>query len=81
MKKTVTVMLVALSALTSAQIVLADETPDQMGECNIEVTPEEGSDISMYVAQITRKDCFSGAYYNGIANKAKKVTVKFQSNE
>lgn len=80
-KKTVTVMLVALSALMSAQIVLADETPEQMGECNIKVTPEKGSDMSIYVAQTTRKNCLFGAYNNGVANKAKKITVKFQSNE
>lgn len=81
MKKTVFVVLAALGALMSAQVVFADEAPEQLGKCNVKIAPDKGSDISIYVAQTTRKDCFWGAYNNGVANKAKKITIKFEPNE
>jgi hypothetical protein len=75
------VTIVTIGASASIQRASAGDDVAPMGKCDTRITTDKGQDLSIYVAQITRSDCFEGAANNATINKAKKVTVKFEINK
>ena len=81
LKESVIVSIIALGVFALSLTAIGYVDVEAKGKCTISVTPEKGSGVKISVAQTTRKDCFFGAYNEGVAVKAKKVVVEFQSVE